>query len=58
MVYMTAFLVPRGKSLFGVLGEFRPANMVLEVCIFFFFFFFFSFVFLGVGEWGLIGYSM
>ncbi|OOO11944.1 hypothetical protein OAory_01084140 [Aspergillus oryzae] len=30
MVYMTAFLVPRGKSLFGVLGEFRPANMVLE----------------------------
>ncbi|KAE8346495.1 hypothetical protein BDV24DRAFT_176424 [Aspergillus arachidicola] len=30
MVYMTALLVPRGKSLFGALGEFRPANMVLE----------------------------
>ncbi|KAE8375395.1 Alpha/beta hydrolase fold-1 [Aspergillus bertholletiae] len=30
MVYMTAFLVPSGKSLFGVLGQYRPANMVLE----------------------------
>ncbi|KAB8255671.1 Alpha/beta hydrolase fold-1 [Aspergillus pseudonomiae] len=30
LIYMTAFLVPRGESLFGVLGEYRPANMVLE----------------------------
>ncbi|KAE8166690.1 Alpha/beta hydrolase fold-1 [Aspergillus tamarii] len=30
MVYMTAFLVPKGKSLFEVLGEYRPANIVFE----------------------------
>lgn len=52
MVYMTAFLVPRGKSLFGVLGEFRPANMVLEVCIFFFFFLFSLLFFWMLGNGG------
>ena len=56
MVYMTAFLVPKGKSLFEALGEYRPANIVFEVGILplFFFFFFFFFIFLWVLGLGLI----